>query len=205
MDSSESRKRGFSLTEMLIVVTMIGLMTAIALPSFLRETPGEQVTRASHEVAQAMRLARFRAVSQNRAVYFDFEPGGKDAFYTAYVNLGDPGDVPTGTPAEIGAARIPGFNDVGVGQRGALLPEAVAFATSSASSGPGGQAATTALDLPSNPLVFGSRGTVVWPDAGLAQATIYISHSERPGEVRSVTVERTGIVKVWSLKGGVWQ
>ncbi len=203
--STVLRWRGFTLVEMLIVLTIVGLMTAVVVPYYLRESPGEHTTRAAYEVAQAMRLARYRAISQNRAVYFDFEAGGKDAFYTAYVNLGNPGEVPTGAPAEIDATRIPGFNDVGVGQRGALLPEDVAFSTGAASSGPGGGAASSALDLPSNPLVFNSRGTVIWPAGGLLEGTVYISHSARAEEVRAVTIGRTGIVKVWRLKGGVWQ
>ncbi len=201
----DRNRSGFSLVEILIVLTIVGLMTAVTVPFYLRETPGEQTTRAAYDLGRALRLARYRAITMNRQVYFHIEPGGKKAFYTAYVNQGDPGDIPTGKPDEIAAARIPSFNDVGVGQRGALLPEFVVFATGGASVGPSGRSASSALDLPSNPLAFDPRGQVVWPAHGLLEGTIFVSHSERPEEVRAVTVGRTGIVKIWSLRGGSWQ
>lgn len=201
----DSRQRGVTLMEMLIVITIVGLMTAVAVPFYLRETPGEAVTRASHDLAQAIRVARYRAISLNRQVYVDLEAGGKDRFYTAYVNLGDPDDVPTGTAGEIGEARIPSFGDVGVGQIGVLLPDNVDFALGNAPDAPGGSTPGSALDLPANPLVLQPKGTVVWPAAGLVEGTIFLSYSDRPEIVRAVTIGRTGVVRVWSLWGGEWQ
>ena len=93
-----ARVRGFTLVEVLIVIAIISLMAAVTLPYYLRETPGEAVTRAANDLAQVVRLSRYRAISLKRQVYVDLEAGGKDRFYTAYVNLGDPIDVPAGTP-----------------------------------------------------------------------------------------------------------
>ena len=92
---------GFTLAEVLIVILMIAVLGAIVGPSLARVTPAERASEGAEELAQAMRLARYRAVAMNRRVYFDFQPSGTPNFYTAYVNLGNPSDVPTGTPEEV--------------------------------------------------------------------------------------------------------
>jgi prepilin-type N-terminal cleavage/methylation domain-containing protein len=196
---------GFTLAEVLIVILMISVLSAIVLPSLARVTPGELASEGVEELAQAMRLARYRAVAMNRRVYFDFQPSGTPNFYTAYVNLGNPSDVPTGTPAEIDAANIPVLNDTQGSMRGADLPDEVVFATGDASSGPGGAPATSALVLPSNPLIFDPRGTVEWPDGSLATGVIYVSHSEHASRVRAITVARSGMIKVWYFNAGSWE
>ncbi len=196
---------GFTLVEVLIVILMIGVLSALVAPTLARVTPAELASEGAEDLAQAMRLARYRAVAMNRRVYFDFQPSGTPNFYTAYVNLGDPADVPTGTPAEITAANIPVLNDTQGSMRGADLPEAIVFATGHAASGPGGAPATSALVLPSNPLIFGPRGTVEWPDGSLATGVVYVSHADHPSRVRAITVARSGMIKVWYLNAGSWE
>jgi prepilin-type N-terminal cleavage/methylation domain-containing protein len=196
---------GFTLAEVLIVILMIGVLSAVVVPSLARVTPAELASEGVEELAQAMRLARYRAVAMNRRVFFDFQPSGTPNFYTAYVNLGNPSDVPTGTPEEIAAANIPVLNDTQGSMRGADLPDAVVFATGYAASGPGGAPATSALVLPSNPLIFDPRGTVEWPDGSLATGVIYVSHSEHASRVRAITVARSGMIKVWYFNAGSWE
>jgi prepilin-type N-terminal cleavage/methylation domain-containing protein len=196
---------GFTLVEVLIVILMIAVLSAVVAPSLARVTPAELASEGAVELAQAMRLARYRAVAMNRRVYLDFQPSGTPNFYTAYVNLGDPSDVPTGTPEEIAAANIPVLNDTEGSMRGANLPEAIVFATGYAASGPGGAPATSALVLPSNPLIFEPRGTVEWPMGSLATGVIYVSHADHPSRVRAITVARSGMIKVWYFNAGSWE
>ena len=199
------QKGGFTLVEVLIVILIIAVLSAVVAPTLARVSPAELASEGVEELAQAMRLARYRAVAMNRRVYFDFQPSGTPNFYTAYVNLGNPGDVPTGTPAEISAANIPVLNDEPGAMRGAELPEAVVFATGYAASGPGGAPATSAFVLPSNPLIFEPRGTVEWPDGSLATGVVYVSHADHPSRVRAITIARSGMIKVWTLNDGSWE
>jgi Tfp pilus assembly protein FimT len=189
----------------LIVILMIAVLSAVVAPTLARVTPAELASEGVEELAQAMRLARYRAVAMNRRVFFDFQPSGTPNFYTAYVNLGNPSDVPTGTPEEIAAANIPVLNDTRGSMRGVELPDAIVFATGYAASGPGGAPATSALVLPSNPLIFDPRGTVEWPDGSLATGVIYVSHSEHASRVRAITVARSGMIKVWYFNAGSWE
>ena len=197
--------RGFSLMEVLMVVTLMGILTGVAAPYVIQDSPKAQAAKSAETLAQTMRLARFRAIAMNRQVYVQFQPNGSATFYTAYVNLGTPGSVPTGTSAETNATRIE-FSDMVSNQRGNALSSGVVFGTGAASSSPYGGSVTGAIDLPANPIVFDSRGTVQWPaNATSSTGTIYVQYSSDPSSVRAVTLSRAGMVKVWQLKGGTWQ
>jgi prepilin-type N-terminal cleavage/methylation domain-containing protein len=196
---------GFTLLELMIVITMIGVMTGVSAPYYLKERPARTTSNSAETLAQSMRLARFRAISLNRNVYVHFEPSGQKGFYTAYVNLGDPAKTPAGTAQEIAASKIE-FTDQKGTWRGTALPTGVALSAGSATKSPEGAAVVGAIDLPFNPLVFEPRGSVRWPaNSTTNYGTVYLSHSKYPQEVRAVSVSRTGHIKVWRLDKGVWK
>lgn len=210
VDSAPARPRGgrsaagFTLTELLITVAVLGILTGVSAPYVLRENPAA-ASRAADTLAQSMRLARFRAISTDRQVYIHVEPNGIRNFYTAYVNLGDPAVVPTGTAAEISATGIE-FADYRSGRRGNMLPTNVKFGIGSATKGPDGKAIAGPITLPTNRLVFDSRGAVQWPSSFTAESgAIYIQTTKSPVSVRAITISRAGQVKVWQLTGGTWQ
>jgi prepilin-type N-terminal cleavage/methylation domain-containing protein len=197
--------RGVTLLEMLIVLVVIAILSAITYPVFAGDTPTAKVRRSAQQLAEVMREARFRAISLNRDVYVHIQPGGAVDFYTAYANLGDPGDVPTGTPAEIAASGVT-LPDAQGSWRGRQLDEDVTLSSGSAPSAPGGGVIGGAVDLPSNPIVFDSRGTVKWPSDGQRwSGHVYLTHKKHSTAVRAVSVSRTGLVKVWHLHGGEWR
>jgi prepilin-type N-terminal cleavage/methylation domain-containing protein len=195
---------GFTLIELMVVVTVLGILTGVSAPYMLREKPSVQAGKSAETLAQALRLARFRAISMNRDVYVRFQPSGIANFYTAYVNLGDPAVAPSGTAAEIGATTIE-FTDYSGTTRGTALLSGVTFGVGSATQAPDG-GSVTALDLPANPIVFDARGAVKWP-TGVTKnfATVYVQATADPASVRAVQLSRVGLVKVWRLQGGTWQ
>ena len=191
--------------EVLIVLTLIGILTGVSAPYVIKDSPKAKAANAAETLAQTMRLARFRAIATNRQVYVQFQPNGTANFYTAYVNLGDPQSVPTGTADETKATRID-FSDMVSSRRGNKLPSGVVFGAGSATTSPYGASVSGAIGLPANPIVFDSRGTVRWPvNATSATGTVYVQYSSDPQSVRAVTLSRSGMIKVWQLKGGTWQ
>jgi len=65
-------KRGFSLTELMVVVAVIGIMGLVAVPSLVTALPGYRLKGAAKDLCSNMRKARSLAVKQNRNVSIVF-------------------------------------------------------------------------------------------------------------------------------------
>ncbi len=70
---NQCREQGFQLVELAIVLAIIGLFFAAALPDLLRATARERVRSAAMEVTAALRLARSEAVKRSVRVAVKFE------------------------------------------------------------------------------------------------------------------------------------
>ena len=62
----ERSKRGYTLTEMLIVVSIVGLLTLFALPKFSGLVESNQLSAAREELSSAIATARAAAVQKGR-------------------------------------------------------------------------------------------------------------------------------------------
>lgn len=197
---------GYTLVEMMIALVLLGIMTSISAPFFLKDRPEAEVRNAANRLANDIRQARFRAISLKRDVYFAVEPNGLSDFYTAYADIDDDGSA-TGTTAEVQAVRMT-TPDARSGLQGVQLPAAVTFDLGDASSSadPDATAPSSELDLPQNPIVFEPRGTVRWPSGSTAaSAGVYVNHTDHSDLVYAVILMPTGVVKVWEYQDGEWR
>jgi general secretion pathway protein H len=64
------RPHGFTLIEVLVVLAVIGFVLAMVLPSFKQPLGGRGLAATAHEVAAAFRLARNRAIMEDRLIQF---------------------------------------------------------------------------------------------------------------------------------------
>lgn len=63
------RQRGATLVELMIVVVVLGILTAIAVPSFKEMTANQRVKAAANDLLASLHFARSEAIKRNSSVY----------------------------------------------------------------------------------------------------------------------------------------
>jgi prepilin-type N-terminal cleavage/methylation domain-containing protein len=66
MQSSKHHQRGYSIIELLVVVSLIGALSLVAVPSFMSLMNSNRMSATIRQVASDLRSARGRAVGQGR-------------------------------------------------------------------------------------------------------------------------------------------
>lgn len=79
-------QRGITFIELMTVVAVIGIMSAMAVPSFLSYMPKLRVKSAARDVVSQLRLARSKAVSERRPYGVAFNIGNKSMIMFADTN-----------------------------------------------------------------------------------------------------------------------
>jgi prepilin-type N-terminal cleavage/methylation domain-containing protein len=116
--ASRERSQGLTLIEVMVVIAIIGVMSALALPSFRTFFDDQRLKQAARGVADAFSLARTEAIRTGRShiVYFQQDPTGavlRDAAGTTVpvmVVQDDDGTGPLPAPngqVDVGERRIP--------------------------------------------------------------------------------------------------
>jgi len=83
------RDSGLTLVELMVVISIIAIMSAVAIPNLISWLPNYRLNGAAREVLSAIELARLTAVRENASVAVTFTPG--NAAYHLWVDNGEGG------------------------------------------------------------------------------------------------------------------
>ena len=122
-------RKGFTLTEVTVVLSLLGIMSAISVPSYISWLPRHKLQTSVRQIYDDMQLAKIRAVKDNTYACITFDIANDN--YSVFL---DPDGSLSWTPGDImikGNVRlendvdITSANTCGFNNRGMLLPPAV--------------------------------------------------------------------------------
>jgi len=85
------RKDGFTLIEAIVIILVLGILAAVAIPAFSHFGPDMRLKGAVRDLKSNMELSRLRAIRQNANVVLAFDTGNNS--YTVFVDNGAGGGV----------------------------------------------------------------------------------------------------------------
>ena len=213
MNGRISSESGLTLIELMLVVAIIGILTAVGVYNFLAELPAYRLRGATNKIAASLQLVKMRAIAKNRSAWLVVNTSNN--FFTGFVD--EDADSAIDAPGEYTEAGMD-MPDTFGGTPGFLLPDGVSFGWPSSYGGSGPDGITPGGDTDGvfvagvgmsgkNNIGFRPTGLPVVDLASIRSPTnsviIFLKNTRDQGFAISIGI--TGRVKTYQWSGGSWQ
>jgi Tfp pilus assembly protein FimT len=189
-----SRSSGFSIVEMAVSLTVLLILTAIAIPSLMYSFRTYQLNDAATRVSDALKFTRYEAVRRNTQVCFLMQ-GGSGSPWVIGTDSNCSGTFSANERQQV----IAGF--------AGILGSGVAPSPSAIRAKLGGAGLTPVSSSPSS-IKFDARGAI--RVGGSVSSTIFVfyigSTTDAEFGYRAVVLVPSGNIQIWTAPaGGPWQ
>lgn len=188
-----SRTAGFSMVELAVSLTVLLILTAIAIPSLTRSFRTYQLNDAAARLADMLKFTRFEAVRRNTQVKFLLQTSGSG--WVIGVDKNNNGNIDLDEKQEV----IVGF--------ATLLASGVAPSPTAITTALGGASLTT-LSGSAGSVTFDARGAIrVGGNVSPSTFVFYVGSVADPEfGFRAVILLPSGSTQIWTAQsGGAWQ
>jgi prepilin-type N-terminal cleavage/methylation domain-containing protein len=192
-----SRSHGFSMVELAVSLTVVLILTAIAIPSLMRSFRTYQLNDAAGRLSDMLKFTRFEAVRQNKQINFLTQTDGLGNWIIG-VDANNNGNIDASERQQV----IAGF--------AALLPAGAPPSSAPILAYLSVAALTTMSGINNASVTFDSRGAVRLNINGAVSSNVevfYLGSVTNPEYgYRAVILLPSGAVQIWTAPiGGPWQ
>lgn len=198
-------RAGFSLAELLMIIAIIGIMSAVAFPGYFSKQPYRRLKSASRDIYGAMQQARLKAVRNNQAVAIRFE---SDSYYIDEDNDNnlDTGENFTDKDGDGRYDVGESFTDTDGDGRYDPIEKQVALSRYNDVQFVGGAVASSGIGAESTTssklITFTATGTATFNNN---QNAVYIKNINNTKEVFAIAVMNSGAIKISWYDGTQWK
>lgn len=188
-----NRIAGFSMVELAVSMSVLLILTAIAIPTLMRSFRTYQLNDAAARLADMLKFTRFEAVRQNKQVSFRMQQSG--TAWIVGVDANGNGTIDVNEKQEV----INGF--------ATLLPSGAEPSPTAIIAALGGASLTTLSGNPGS-VTFDARGAIrVAGNVSPSVFVFYIASAADPEfGYRAVILLPSGSTQIWTApNGGTWQ